>query len=143
MEGKFEGKRTEDPFDRFLEKFDSLQFLEPLRKIPKVKLKPMFGCLAIYRERRMILLICENTADKKWKDRIYEFAIWNGILVPTDRRHHLSLQKELKTLISHPVLGKWLYLSREKKSFRKDIQTILSWVFKKDPRLGVISKRKK
>ena len=63
---------------------------------------------------------------------------WNGALIPTFREHHESLLKDFRFLKIHPVLGKWLYLSREQSGFQAKAKKILAVIADRDPRIGII-----
>ena len=82
--------------------------LEPLEDLDTYLTKRMFGGLAAYLDGKMIALLAESPGDREWKGQTFDFEIWDGLLIPTSREHHESLQKEFPYLLNHPVLGKWL-----------------------------------
>jgi len=61
--------------------------------------RAMFGCRVCYVHGRLMLVLAEGEEP------------WNGVMVCTAREHHAELIREFPRLVSHPVLGKWLYLS--------------------------------
>ena len=65
---------------------------------------------------------------------------WNGLLVCTAREHHASLLKQFPQLVSHDVLGKWLYISQAHTEFESVAAEVAELTRKRDPRLGVESK---
>jgi hypothetical protein len=67
---------------------------------------------------------------------------WNGLLVCTSREHHASLLKQFPQLVSHKVLGKWLYISQSHPEFESVALDLARLARKRDPRLGVESKAK-
>jgi hypothetical protein len=99
--------------------------LEPLQDQESYLRKKMFGCEAIYLNGRLMLVLAAGEEP------------WNGILLATSREYHSSLQAEWKNLSSHPVLGKWLYLSQEDPSFETTGGAIVNSILKRDSRIGV------
>lgn len=115
---------------------------EPFQNDPLFFSKRMFGGLAAYVDGRLVMVLCENPGDRKWKDKQYPYDIWNGILIPTEREFHADLQKEFPNLVNHPVLPKWLYLPMSTKDFESTVERISNLIAKKDERLGVNPKPK-
>jgi hypothetical protein len=62
---------------------------------------------------------------------------WNGLMVCVAREHHAAILSEYPQLVSHPVLGKWLYLSRSNPEFETLATELTALARKRDPRLGV------
>jgi hypothetical protein len=65
---------------------------------------------------------------------------WNGLLVCTSREHHASILAQFPQLVSHEVLGKWLYISQGHPEFESVAVDIAAMARRRDPRLGVESK---
>jgi hypothetical protein len=65
---------------------------------------------------------------------------WNGLLVCTSREHHASLLRQFPQLVSHEVLGKWLYISQSHPEFESVALDLAGLARRRDPRLGVESK---
>lgn len=105
--------------------------VEPLEEYPTFVDKNMFSCRASYLEGRLVL-VCASGDEP-----------WNGVLVPTSREHHPSLQKEFSFLKPHPILGKWLYISQTHEAFEEVTSKIVSKIKNGDLRMGVESKPKK
>ena len=115
-----------------LKKIHSLQWIfEPLESRPEFHQKKMFGCQAGYMYERLVLVLADGDEP------------WNGLLIPTEREFHSSLQKEFPNLIPHPVLGKWLYSSQGSSDFEEIAMILVNHVKTEDPRLGVNPKPKK
>jgi hypothetical protein len=68
---------------------------------------------------------------------------WQGVLVCTSHEHHPSLRAEFPSLVQHPVLGKWLYLSEEGETFERDARRLVECVRRRDPRLGILPSPRK
>lgn len=100
----------------------------------------MFGGLAVYLFGRMVMVIMENPGDRTYRDQEFPFDVWNGVLLPVERSSHESLQQEFQELISHPVLGKWLYLPMSSRSFEEHIERIARLIKQDDMRFGVYPK---
>lgn len=62
---------------------------------------------------------------------------WNGLMVCVAREHHAAILNEYPQLVSHPVLGKWLYLSRSNPEFESLATELAELARGRDPRLGV------
>ena len=113
----------------------SLQWLlESVEAEPSFFQKPMFGCQAVYLFGRLVLVLAAKEEP------------WNGLLVCTSREFHSVLIGEYPGLQPHPVLGKWLYLSRAHDDFDEAARDLVLRIVKNDPRIGVepgIGRRKR
>ncbi len=105
--------------------------------------KKMFGGLAVYFGGKMVMLLCESPGDTEWRGTTYPFDIWNGLLLPTEREQHQSLQSDFPNLVNHPVLPKWLYLPMLDTDFEDTALKIAARIAKKDERFGILPKEKK
>lgn len=110
-----------------------LQWLtEPLWDEPTFTLKAWFGgrTVTLHGRHHLVLMV--------------QGEPWQGVLVCTSHEHHASLLAEFPSLVQHPILGKWLYLSEAVESFERDAQRLVRCVRARDPRLGILpSPRKK
>jgi hypothetical protein len=134
-------KQMPERFDFYRVSFSDLHYFSSLRETRPLTIKRMFGGLSFYQRRRMLLVLMQFPGDRRWKDREFDFDLWDGTLFPTDRKHHESLKKSFPQLIPHPVLGKWLYLPRASKSYPKVLKKIAPQVLK-DQRFGTKVKPK-
>jgi hypothetical protein len=92
----------------------------------------MFGGLAIYHDGLLKLVLFDKEEP------------WNGVLVCTSREYHESLQREFPELVSHEVLGKWLYLSQSEPRFEAIVARLTALLLARDKRVGIEkAKRKK
>ncbi len=124
-------------------KIFELEFLfESLSEDTSFMTKRMFGCLAAYYAGKMVALLAENPGDREYRGESYDFDIWNGVLLPTEREHHPSLQQEFSDLKTHPVLGKWLYLPISSPNFETDSSKIFDAIQNQDERFGIWPKTK-
>ena len=105
--------------------------------------KRMFGGIAAYVHDKIVMLISEETDTKEYRGKSYDFDLWNGILIPTEREFHGDIQKQFKNLVQHPVLGKWLYLQMADADFESTASEIAELISKNDHRFGVFPKEKK
>lgn len=120
-EFKFEAKKAH-PLDWLFEPFEG--------QITYLRRK-MFGCEAAYLNGRLMLVLAVGEEP------------WNGVLVATDRQYHPSLQNQWRQLRSHPVLGKWLYLSQTDPEFERIATSLVSSILERDVRIGVEPKPRK
>lgn len=100
---------------------------------PGFAVRNMFSCRASYLDGKLVLILAESKDDENW----------NGLLVATDREHHASLIAQFPELISHSILGKWLYLSAKKEEFEESAESLARLVYRRDPRIGVFPKPKR
>jgi hypothetical protein len=103
---------------------------EPLEKEPSFVVRPMFGTRAVYLHGRIVLCFSERPTP------------WNGVLVATEQSHQASLIQELPALVPHSVLPKWLFLSADAPGFDRTAERLIRLVSTRDPRIGVVPKRK-
>jgi hypothetical protein len=68
---------------------------------------------------------------------------WNGLLVCTSREHHAALRDQYPELVPHKILRKWLHLSASHPQFETIAIEIADLARRRDPMLGVESKRQK
>ena len=88
--------------------------------------KAMFGCKGCYLHGRLVLVLASR-GNKPW----------NGLLLPTERKHHRSLRRDHRKLVIHPVLKKWLYLPESNENFEEAARAIVEFILANDPRVGV------
>ncbi|HXR40551.1 MAG TPA: hypothetical protein VN776_15725 [Terracidiphilus sp.] len=113
---------------RFKPKSPLLWIFEPLQDDPRFFLRKLFSFDAAHLDNRLYLAVAGGEEP------------WNGLLVCTAREHHASLRRQFPQLVSHQVLGKWLYISQAHPEFESVALDIAALARKRDPRLGVESK---
>ena len=104
---------------------------EPLEADASFVLRPMFGTKAAYLDGK--LMLCFSAGAEPWR----------GLLLCTDRTHHVSLTAEFPRLSPHPVLSKWLYLPESADDFEQVAERLVQAVRRRDPRIGVTPSNKK
>jgi len=94
--------------------------------------RPMFGCLAIYVNDKIVLILRdkpESTAD-------------NGVWLATAEEHHESLCREFPNMRSIQVLGKpvtaWQVLPADAADFEEAALRACELVLAGDPRIGKV-----
>jgi hypothetical protein len=105
-----------------------LWIFESLEDDPRFVLRKLFSFDAAYLDGRLYLAVAGGKEP------------WNGMMVCTSREHHASIRFQFPQLVSHKVLGKWLYLSQSHPEFESVALELASLARKRDPRLGVESK---
>lgn len=113
-----------------------LWVIESLMEEPSYLAKPMFGCLAIYLHGKLMLVLASGEEP------------WNGLLVPTEHQFHTAIMRELRDVVQHPVLKKWLYLPEATEEFESSASDIVDAIKINDERFGVepkerVSRRKR
>src|SRR5271157_5463623 len=93
---------------------------------------PMFGCLAVYVEDKIVLILRdkrEETAD-------------NGVWLATTEEYHESLRREFPNMRSIQVLGKdvtgWQVLPADAPDFEEAVLRACELVVARDPRIGKV-----
>lgn len=121
---------------------DTLKWVEEL--LPRgFTRKPMFGGFAYYFGEKIVLALFESTGDRSYKNKHYNYDLWNGCLFPTDRNKHSDITKAFPVLNPHPVLSKWMYLPVESENFDTFAENILNEIRKRNPLFGTIPNSKK
>lgn len=94
--------------------------------------RPMFGCLAVYVEDRIVLVL----RDKAGKSPD------NGVWLATTKEHHESLRLEFPHMRSIQVLGKkvtgWQVLPADAPDFEQMALHACDLILGRDPRIGKI-----
>ena len=64
------------------------------------------------------------------------------MLIATDHEFHDAIRQDFETVVQHPVLKKWLYVSQSAEDFETLASGIVEAVRTNDPRLGVEPKER-
>ena len=117
-------RRKATPYEFVL---DALAELSP-------RTNPMFGCIAVYVEDKIVLILREEphpSAD-------------NGVWLATTQEHHESLRHEFPNMRSIQVLGKkitgWQVLPADAPDFEEAALHACELVLTGDPRIGKVPK---
>lgn len=98
--------------------------------------RPMFGCLAVYVEDKIVLILRDK--QKSRGD--------NGVWLATTTEHHQSLQREFPRMRSIRVFGKkptqWQVLPADDPDFEAAAIRACRLILARDPRIGRIPKRR-
>jgi hypothetical protein len=104
---------------------DAIALLSP-------RTRPMFGCLAVYVEDKIVLVLRDKgqtTAD-------------NGVWLATTQEHHESLRREFPNMRSIQVLGKkvtgWQVLPVDAPDFESAALRACELIVARDPRIGKV-----
>lgn len=116
--------------------------LEPFEENATFRTKRMFGGLAVYVHGRMVMLLAESAGEREYRGKRYDIDLWDGILLPTERDVHPSLLNDFPSLLSHPVLSKWLYLPQTADDFEDAALDIAQGIAHNDMRFGILPKVK-
>jgi hypothetical protein len=107
-----------------------LWVFESFEDDPRFALLKLFSFDAAYLDGRLYLAVAGGKEP------------WNGLLVCTSREHHASIKAQFPQLVSHKVLGKWLYISQSHPQFESIAADLAAIARRRDPRLGVESQRR-
>jgi len=93
---------------------------------------PMFGCLAVYVEDKIVLILREK------RDKTAD----NGVWLATTEEHHESLRREFPNMQSIQVLGKkvtgWQVLPVDAPDFEEAALRACELIVARDPRIGKV-----
>lgn len=98
--------------------------------------RPMFGCLAIYIEDKIVLIL----RDKK------DSPADNGVWVATTAEHHAGLRRDFPRMRSIRLLGKgitnWQVLPVDAPDFEETALRVCELILARDGRIGKIPDRR-
>jgi len=101
------------------------------------RVRPMFGCHAIYHQNKMVLILRDK------EDLTHD----NGVWVATTPEHHDSLKKEFPCLRPVRLLGTnvtaWQNIPSDLDDFEEVVLNICDLIRKGDKRIGKIPKPRK
>jgi len=96
--------------------------------------RPMFGCLAIYVEDKIVLILRNKDKPDQTAD--------NGVWLATTEEHHQSLRRDFPSMRSIKVLGKkvtgWQVLPSDAEDFEEAALRSCEFVLAGDPRIGKV-----
>ena len=119
--------KSKIPFEFVLEALDRIQ--------PRVK--PMFGCYAIYAGEKLVLILRQRN----------DFTDDNGVWLAAHHEHHASLKKDFPCMRSVRLLGSaetvWQNIPADEDDFEELALKACSLIVKGDVRIGKIPKQKK
>ncbi len=105
-----------------------LEALAPLAPMTR----PMFGCLAVYVEEKIVLILREKP----------KYPADNGVWLATTEEHHQSLRSEFPRMRSIGLLGKkitgWQVLPSDAPDFEESALRACELVLARDPRIGKV-----
>ncbi len=98
--------------------------------------RPMFGCLAVYIEEKIVIIL-RDKHDRKPD---------NGVWLATTEEHHESLRREFPSMRSIQAFGRavtgWQVLPVDSPDFEGDALRACELILAKDPRIGKVPKRR-
>ncbi len=100
--------------------------------------RPMFGCIAIYIDAKIVLILREKE----------EYSSDNGVWLATTVEHHASLKRDFSSMRSIQMFNDggptgWQNLPSESPDFEEEALRACEFVLKGDERIGKIPKPKK
>jgi hypothetical protein len=98
---------------------------------------PMFGCVAVYVEEKIVLILRDRPSLKRD----------NGVWIATTQEHHESLRSEFPNMRSVGLFGKkitdWQVLGADTPDFEEATLRACELILSGDARIGKIPNRKK
>ena len=94
--------------------------------------RPMFGCLAVYVEEKIVLILRDKPSSPED----------NGVWLATTEQHHDSLRRDFPHMRSINILGKkvtgWQVLPTDEPGFEEAARLACELVLARDPRIGKV-----
>lgn len=94
--------------------------------------RPMFGCIAVYVEEKIVLILRDKSTQRAD----------NGVWLATTQEHHESLRDEFPKMRSIRLLGKkvtgWQVLPADAEDFETAAMRACELVIARDPRIGKV-----
>jgi len=110
--------------------------LDAVGQLP-IETRPMFGCLAVYVQDKIVLMLREK--QKQAED--------NGVWLATTAEHHQSLRREFPNMRSIQLLGKevtgWQVLPADAPDFEPAALRACELIVARDPRIGKVPKSRR
>ncbi len=107
-----------------------LDYLSPCQPV----IRPMFGCHAIYKDSKIVLIL----RDRK------DFPKDNGVWLATTTEHHASLKNDFPSMRSISFLGKgptgWQNLPADANDFEESAIKACQLILRGDRRIGKVPK---
>lgn len=132
-------KKIASPKDPTVKKAKPISFFLDEISQNDVYTKPMFGCLAIYRDEKIYFILRETARGPD-----HDNGIW---LVPADTESRTSLKLEFPQLSNLEIFGPseshWQVLSLSDPHFETLAFKFIELFRSQDPRLGKIPQKKK
>ena len=126
-----------DPFRVTVRKYVPHEFVLDALAPVSPWTRPMFGCLAVYVEEKIVLILRQKPTHEAD----------NGVWLATTREHHESLQEEFPNMRSIGLLGEkvsqWQVLPVDAPDFEESAQRACELVLAGDPRIGKVPGTKK
>lgn len=100
------------------------------------KVRPMFGCHAVYIGEKIVLVLRKKETNKTD----------NGIFIATTREHHPSLKEtfpSLRQITMFSPNSEWINLPEDAPDFEESAFALCDQIIKQDPRIGKIVRKKK
>jgi hypothetical protein len=124
----FTGKRRKSVPHEFV--LDAIASLGP-------RTNPMFGCLAVYIEDKIVLILRDKPGDRD-----------NGVWLATTQEHHESLRREFPRLRSIDVLANnkvtgWQVIPADAPDFEETALRVCDLIVARDHRIGKVPKAKR
>ena len=120
-----------------MKQFENRWIFEPFEEKPDCVVRSMFGGLAMYYQGQLKLVLMENVGARSYRGRDFDFDIWNGLMLATEREKQALLTQEVNHLVPHPVLPKWLFLPFAKEGWEEEVHKIHRLLRRGDPLIGV------
>ncbi len=110
--------------------------LDAVGQVP-IETRPMFGCLAIYVQDKIVLMLRDK--QKQTED--------NGVWLATTAEDHQSLRRDFPYMRSIQLLGKevtgWQVLPADAPDFESAALRACELIVARDPRIGKVPKRRR
>ncbi|MBC7371033.1 MAG: hypothetical protein H7326_05670 [Bdellovibrionaceae bacterium] len=104
----------------------------------EIEAVPKHGGMAYYLENKLVLIVVERAGRlRDHKGVTYPFELWNGCILPIEKKRQNAFYLKLPLLENHPVNKNWLYSPSDSENFEDDVKLFVREVIKRNPLLGL------
>lgn len=101
---------------------------------------PKHGGFAYYIDMKLVMILVERKGLYEHKGVSYPFELWNGCIIPVEKRAQNAFFLKYLFLENHPANKDWLYIPAEHEDFEDEVKQLVREIVKGNPLLGLAVK---
>ncbi|MFV8258865.1 hypothetical protein ACNQKP_13740 [Bdellovibrio bacteriovorus] len=98
---------------------------------------PKHGGLAYYLDMKLVLILVERKGLYEHKGVSYPFELWNGCIIPVEKKKQSAFFLKYLFLENHPANKDWLYIPAQSEDFEDEVKQLMREISKGNPLLGL------
>ncbi|KHD87372.1 MAG: hypothetical protein OM95_14835 [Bdellovibrio sp. ArHS] len=119
---------------------DNLMWIEELLP-PGYDCMPKQGGMAYYLDMKLVLILVERRGLYEHKGVRYPFELWNGCIIPVEKKAQNAFFLKYLFLENHPANKDWLYIPAESENFEEEVKLLIREIARGNPLLGLAVKQ--